>query len=351
MVSKEEKKSKRTLKFLAFFILGVSLIWFIRLLFSNGNPFVFDVAHTDVGKGNNIENIIPAQQRNLLLQDEVLHSYLSNLQNLDAAYFSILSSGNVVNNTQLLNVKNNILLTEIAFNKSIDSVAKAMIKYPNKVDENLFLNMISSFRLALQNRRAISNVRNMLEEKNQTLNPDQKILFTIKNEIIAKDSKIASLETALKLIQNSMALTAAANNNTTSEQFEVNKKLLERDNKITTLTTLSNTLQKQNERLNKQINDAAKATENNDYSLKTKTAILEKKIEDLNAEIRLAQVDCNLVRADASQIISNSKQRRLLLSEAINILNSLAKTENGAMQKKIQDKITRLNQVATTYRD
>ena len=351
MVSKEEKKSKRTIKFLAFFILGVCLIWFVRLLFSNGNPFVFDVARTDVGKGNNVDNIIPAQQRNLLLQDEVLHSYLSSLQNFDAEYISILSGGNVVNNTALLNVKNNILLTEIAFNKSIDSVASAMIKYPNKVDENLFLNMISSFRLALQNRRAINNVRNMLEEKNENLNPDQKILFTIKNELVAKDTKIASLETALKLMQNSVALTAAANNNTTNEQFEINKKLLERDNKITTLTTLSNTLQKQNERLNKQVIDGVKATESNEYALKAKTTVLEKKIEDLNAEIRLAQVDCNLVRADASQIISNSKQRKLLLSEAINILNGLAKTENGAMQKKIQDKITKLNQVATTYRD
>ena len=79
--------------------------------------------------------------------------------------------------------------------------------------------------------------------------------------------------------------------------------------------------------------------------------VLEKRVSDLNTEIRLAQVDCNLSRVDATQIISNSKQRKALLSDALNTLNTLAVNGDATVKRKVLDKINRLNQVSSTFRD
>ena len=78
---------------------------------------------------------------------------------------------------------------------------------------------------------------------------------------------------------------------------------------------------------------------------------LQQKVDVLDAELRLARVDCNLTRVDAAQIISNSRQRKELLSEASGILTSLSKYEDADIKKKVHDKITRLNQVAANSRD
>lgn len=113
---------------------------------------------------------------------------------------------------------------------------------------------------------------------------------------------------------------------------------------------MNNSLQKKYDQLVKQLTDEGDIAVA-DVGTKNRNSSLENKIEELNIELRLAQVECNLTRADKRQIISNSKQRRHLLSEALSILTKLSAADNAIAQKKIQDKIAHLNQVAKNYRD
>lgn len=113
---------------------------------------------------------------------------------------------------------------------------------------------------------------------------------------------------------------------------------------------MNNSLQKKYGQLVKQLTGKGNISVA-DAGNKNRNSSPDNKIEELNIELRLAQVDCNLTRADAGQIISKSKQRRQLLSEALCILTNLSAADNAIAQKKIRDKITRLNQVAKNYRD
>jgi len=54
---------------------------------------------------------------------------------------------------------------------------------------------------------------------------------------------------------------------------------------------------------------------------------------------------------DATQIISNSKQRKQLLSEASSILTDLSASGDADIRSKVKEKIMRLNQVAANTRD
>ncbi|MBC7886259.1 MAG: hypothetical protein H7Z13_00100 [Ferruginibacter sp.] len=331
-------RKKWIIKFIGVLIITAGLLWLVKLVIWRNNPAVFSV--NNPATADTTDHIIASQQRELLSLDEVLHEHLNTLQNLDVSYSALMTD--TVNKNGLIEMNDRISAEEESFRRSIDSVAKEVLTYPNRVDENLFVNMIASFRLALENRRSIANLRNAIANGKTTLSPDQKSMLKLKNDLLSKETRIAYLESALKSKQNS-------NDNPSTAQAEIASN--EKDNKIAHLTAINNTLQKESDRLSKQLSEAGKNFETNESSSKSRNASLENKIDELNAELRLAQVDCNLARVDASQIISNSKQRRHLLSEALSILNSLSKSDNVYTQKKIQDKMARLNQVATNYRD
>ncbi|MEO7766398.1 MAG: hypothetical protein ABIS01_03190 [Ferruginibacter sp.] len=362
-------KRKRLVKIVGVSIVCAGFVWLLILaLYGNDSP-VLHASNNMVL--DNSETIVAGQQRELLMRDEVLHAHFNELQNLDEEYSSLVID--TANRNKLGDVNSRIASAEESFRVSIDSIANEMLDFSNKADENLFVNMITSFRLALDNRHSLSNLRNAMAKSKVSLSPDQRELLLAKNTLLTKDTKIAALENTLKILQNSIDNKSTASTNAIKQENDIYKEqAVEKDKKIASLTSVNSTLQgqnsslqnqnstlqnqysslqKENDRIAKQVNDVAKNTESNDGAIKGRNALLEKKIEELNTEIGLAQVDCNLVRADASQIISNSKQRRILLSEALSILNGLSKSENATIQKKVQDKKNRLNQVATNYRD
>ena len=86
-------------------------------------------------------------------------------------------------------------------------------------------------------------------------------------------------------------------------------------------------------------------------SADTKVNSLEQKVQDLNADLYFAKVDCNLSRADAQQIISNARQRKELLSESLAMLTSLSASGDAGIQKKAKEKIAHLNHIATALHD
>ncbi|MEO6730832.1 MAG: hypothetical protein ABIN01_06420 [Ferruginibacter sp.] len=349
MQTSDKRKKNWTIKIIGIFILSIGLLWLVRLVFWENNPPVLSV--TNSAPADTPENnIIPSQQRELLMQDEILHAHLNALQKLDQTYTVMLTD--TTNKNGLMEINAQIASAEELFRQSIESVSKNMPTYPNREDENLFLNMIASFRLALDNRQSISNLRNAIGNNKAVLNSDQKAMLKIKNDILAKDTRIAALENEMKVMQKNIENSTQANADKAEEdKNSLVEKIVEKDNKIASLTGKSNLLQKEYDRLSRQVSEVGKNLETKESSFKTRSTSLESRIDELTAELRLAQVDCNLSRADASQIISNSKQRRVLLSEALAILNSLPKSDNAAIQKKVQDKITRLNQIASTSRD
>lgn len=352
------KKTKRVIKLIGGIIVSAAILWLVKLTLWSDISGLFQVSSPAYADAN--EKIIASQQQELLMQDEVLHGHLSALQKLDKEYSLLLTD--TANKSGLIDMNTRISLAENYFGESIDSIAKEMLNYPNRVDENLFANLINSFRLALENRRSISNLRDAVSGDNANLNEDKISMLKIKNELLSKETKIANLENALKVMQINLDKRPAAPaiiakapvsmaktpvNVVKEEDNSFKEKINEKDNKIANLTVTNNMLQKEYDRLAKQYSEARKNLENND--IKSKNVTLENKVDELNTELRLAQVDCNLARADVSQIISNPKQRKMLLSEALSILNSFSKSENTSVQKKVQDKILRLNQVAKNY--
>ncbi|CAN5531616.1 hypothetical protein BH11BAC3_BH11BAC3_40200 [soil metagenome] len=341
-----EKGKIRSIVFTAIGLTTIVAVgWMIKSYFW-GN----DNGYTDPGNNNKTaEKNYPQQQRILLQQDQLLHEYLNGLQKLDMEYYGLLTD--TIDNDKLTTLNAKIVVAEKYFSQSLDSISKNPPEYTNPADENFFINMISSFRLSLDDRRSMNDLRSTFSSDSISITDDQKSMLLAKSEMTEKDKRITYLERMISSMQVSEApAPASKKNREMNETAPGNEALIaEKENKIASLSAANANMQKDYDRLLKLQNEASKNISYADY--KTKTLSMQKEIIDLNTELALAQVDCNLSRADATQIISNSKQRKVLLTEALNILNNLSSSENPETQKKVQNKIARLNRVATNYRD
>ncbi len=340
-----EKGKIRTIVFSAIGLTTIVAVgWMIKSFFWSND------AYTDKSSDyKTTEKNIPQQQRILLQQDQLLHEYLNGLQKLDMEYYGLLTD--TTDDEKLAAMNGKIVVAEKYFSQSLDSISKNPPEYPNPADENFFINMISSFRLSLEDRRSMNDLRNTFSSDSVSVTDEQKSMLQAKSEMTEKDKRITYLERMISSMQVSEEPAPAAKKNRgMNENMPANDALtIEKDNKIASLSTANANLQKDYDRLLKRLNEASKNIPVDDY--KTKTLSMQQEITDLNTALALAQVDCNLSRADATQIISNSKQRKVLLTEALNILNNLSTSENPETQKKVKNKIARLNKVATNYRD
>lgn len=102
---------------------------------------------------------------------------------------------------------------------------------------------------------------------------------------------------------------------------------------------------KEADRLVTSSSDAQKNAQN------TKNAALERRSEELADELRFAEVDCNLSRADARQIVYNARQRNDLLTDALTTLTQLEKSPDAEIQKKAREKLTVLRGIASSIHD
>lgn len=87
------------------------------------------------------------------------------------------------------------------------------------------------------------------------------------------------------------------------------------------------------------------------YSGKVQNAAQEHRTSELSDELRFAQVDCNLSRADARQMVYNAKQRKDLLTDALAALNDLARSQDPEVQKKARERIILLRSIASSVHD
>ena len=286
----------------------------------------------------------------LVKDNDVLASRVNTLQQLDQQYAGLLTDSN--SQEQLNSINKDIYIQEEVFRGSIDSI---FLDAPGLADSSLnklFNDIISGYRSILENRRSISSLRTAINMNKTGLKPDEMAMLKNQNELQEKTNKIATLESELKAMTvKGPAIAPSKTDNTSDDVTALKENITELTNKVTSLTTANNALKQDNEKIVKQQNDAIKNLNAGELSFKNKTAGMQQRVDALNAELRLAQVDCNLNRVDASQIISTSKQRKQLLSEASGILTSLSNTDDPAIKKKVQDKILRLNQVAANSRD
>lgn len=287
----------------------------------------------------------------LLLMDETLHNRLNKLQQLDEQYAAMLTDSAAVKNFDSLNTA--IAGQEDLFRTAIDSLERTGNAIEDESSRDEALRMISSFKYLLQSRKSIATLRNAVAVSNPSFSADQKQLIQLQNQLMDKDEKISELETSLALAeikQQPAATPAVAPVTNTANETRLRENMVLLESKISTLTETNNTLKEQYDQL-KQRAEQNKNTASAEADLKARNSSLQQKVEDLNAELRLAQVDCNISRVDATQIISNAKQRKQLLSEASSILTDLSTTNNSDVQRKVKDKIAKLNQVAANSRE
>jgi len=321
-------------------LVGAGIIWIIS--YSAKDPLL-TVDHEIVPASNDIAD----KNLQLIAQDKLMQAHLNDLYKLDETYISLLED--TTRKKELTELNTRIEAKEALFTKSIDSIARQELAFSNADDEIIFLDMIGSFKQAYQNRRSMEALRNTVENNHSFLTPETASFLKLKNELNIKDSRIEKLEYELAMMSKRASDRLVNSAGPTTGIVNASKENSnEQENKIAGLMAVNNALQKKYDRLAK-LSGEEEADNREDWN--KKKISLENKIEELTVELSLAKVDCNLTRTDAGQIISNSKQRRLLLAEALNILNNLSNSDNVVIQKKIQEKITRLNQVAKNYRD
>lgn len=289
----------------------------------------------------------PVNYEGLIHNNNILSNRINSLQQLDQKYADHLSSSGEKKKLDSINLQ--IFVEEEVLRGSIDSIFLNGTGPGDSSLNNLSNNMVATYRSILNNRQAVTSLRTALNFKN--LSTDDKVLLKLQDQLQQKNKQLITLGNSLKNMGTEKNTSIVKNDLTEDNSNGSGKKIADLENKVYLLTSNNYILKQDNEKFLKGQTDVLKNSISSDVSLKKKIAALQQKVDVLDAELRLARVDCNLTRVDAAQIISNSRQRKQLLSEASGILSSLSNYEDADIKKKVNEKITRLNQVAANSRD
>ena len=342
-------KTKRIITFSLIILLTAGLVSLLTAMFLKKGK-----DNTDM-KIDNLRATISTSPMNynmLIENNNILSSRINLLQQLDQKFADQLAESGDKKILDSINLQ--IFVQEEVFRGSLDSIFLNSASQPDTNLNILSNNLVSSYRSILNNRQAITGLRNAVNLNNTSLSPDKKVLLKLQNELQQKNNQLLTLENSIKSIDKEKGnLTTAKNNDVEqNNSAALRKNIIDLENKVYLLTSTNYILKQDNDKFLRAQTEPAKSNSgSNDVILKNKNVTLQRNIDMLDAELRLARVECNLTRVDASQIISNSRQRKELLSEASGILTSLSKYDDADIKKKVNDKITRLNQVAANSRD
>lgn len=348
-VNSSSRKMNMLFFVLALFITGgLIFILFSSLKEVDGGA----LASKNFPSANTVNAGFNSSDKKMVQYGELLNAQLNHLVQLDEQFAAMQGSALGNKNYDSLNLV--ILKQEESLRKSIDSISGQETGAIKEGGE-LFAGMITAYRAMLESRKNIAGIRNAVAISQGSFTPDEKAMFKIQEEIMAKTNRITTLENALKELEKKEAgtpsLVLAKQNEKFADSIRFVASINVLQNKITTLNTSINNLKLENDRLQKLQGDNVKNTGSSDASLKEKTIIMQQRIDALNTELQLSQVDCNLSRVDAGQIISTAKQRKMLLNEASSILTNLANSGNSDAKRRAQEKIVKLNQIAANSRD
>lgn len=274
---------------------------------------------------------------------------VNELQQLDQQYATLLTEPD--SKKMLAAVNQQIYVQQEIFRGSLDSAFLHISIHGDSSINKFFTSIVAGYRSILENRGAVGSLRTAINLNKTGLSPNQAAAIKNQNELQIKNNKIALLETTIKTMTVKNKPSNEPILEDRDELVTLKRNIASQENKVAALLTINNSLKQDNDKLLKLESDYVKNIGASDAANKNKTNSLQQKVDALNAELRLAQVDCNLSKVDAGQIISTSKQRKQLLSEASGILTNLANSEDVIIKKKVQEKITRLNKIAANSRD
>ncbi len=285
------------------------------------------------------------QQAQILIgTNEKLQQRLASLQQLDQQYAASITNAAFAATSDSLNKL--ILQEEMVLQNATEAATGDLDSITDETIKTNFEKMLIAYNGFVENRKAISILRGTVAMQSSTLAPDEKAMLQLQQELMEKNSQIVALEKAGRGTTVPRAVVVEKGNDAALQQ---NIEALE--SKVALLTANNNNLKHDNEKLAKGQSDATKNAGASEQMLKEKNTQLQQKLDDLNAEIQLVKVDCNLNRVDATKIISNAKQRKQLLNEASDILTGLSATGNTSTKNKVKEKINRLNMVAANSRE
>ena len=342
-------KTKRIITFSLIILLTAGLVSLLTAMFLKKGKDNTDVKIDNLRATTSTS---PMNYNMLIENNNILSSRINLLQQLDQKFADQLAESGDKKILDSINLQ--IFVQEEVFRGSLDSIFLNSASQPDTNLNILSNNLVSSYRSILNNRQAITGLRNAVNLNNTSLSPDKKVLLKLQNELQQKNNQLLTLENSIKSIDKEKGnLTTAKNNDVEqNNSAALRKNIIDLENKVYLLTSTNYILKQDNDKFLRAQTEPAKSNSgSNDVILKNKNVTLQRNIDMLDAELRLARVECNLTRVDASQIISNSRQRKELLSEASGILTSLSKYDDADIKKKVNDKITRLNQVAANSRD
>lgn len=333
------------LKFTALYILSLALVAFIISVFiprtaaSNTVATAKPLESNDVPATDLLNKLvgINAQYQSLKQQD----------QNYSGKAISPAGTG------ELTTLQKEINENEKSLSNKLDSLDNIARSYTNQKSSSLLHSFVESFRMVLSDRSSMQAYKTTVLSGGN-LTSSQQDLIRMQNEIQVRNSRITALEGQISSLQNKQSTVVPVTENTNDNQQKndaLQATINAQESKIANLTATNASLEKELRANNDALDQLKKSSDNSSQTGKNQTAILEKRISDLNAEIRFVQVDCNLARVDATQIISNAKQRKLLLADALSTLNTLSATGDASVKRKVAEKMSRLNQVASSVRD
>lgn len=288
------------------------------------------------------EGISMAQEQ-LLNESDILLLKLKQLQKADELYASLFIQSKVTPAMDSVDTK--ISTEEAKFKNVIDSFNQKKDSYSGR-DKDLFQKMNDYFEQSFESRRSIGNIRYALAEGNFNLDDNQQKWLKLNSDLIAKNNRIEELQNSLNSKNEKAASVAALSNSSETVSLKATLQLQrsENENLKNKINSLNNTISGLQSNLAKKGNSVANNSENISSSNS-------KKVEILNDQIELANINCNLIRADVQQIISNSKQRQKLLSDALANLNNLSKSNNPEIKNEVNIKLKELQRIAETVRD
>lgn len=336
-------KKQLKFRFALLYIVSLVLLSLIFLAFWN----IYGTARVTTNDDTSANSL---EEHNILKQDELLHRGLIKLQQLDSKYATMLTDSSNKNALDSLNQL--ITSAENAYSSTIDKVNAQKNNITIAANKQMLDSILSSFRLALNNRRSVGFMRAALASDNNLNDPQRKLLM-LQIDLNNKNERILSLENELKNSKASGVDNTVASSQTAAPQQvqELQINIAKEKQNVAELTAQNNTLLKDNNRLNSLVNELkTNANDGQKKSGETNSEMVNR-INDLSTKLAFAQVDCNLTRADARQIISNSRQRKDLLQDALTALNSLAQSKNPSIQQKAKEKLTQLQSIASSSHD
>ncbi len=341
-----EEERKLKIKFVIILIASIVLLSgvFAALWFYNSPTY------TEMPTGD-AENIV------LLNEDQLLHEGLMKLDELNMNYSKFLAAS--AGRASLDSLNNLINTSEADFSNLIERMYGQKSKFKNPGNSEKSDHIIHAFISSLNYRKSYDSLRmasaGFVNEEN--LEGDNLSIQQLKMSVQSKDDTIKNLLSQLRF-QNQLKkydspVEQYIQPNTEIESLQSNVKK-QRDS-IKILSTVYNSLIKDNSNLTDQLNKLKLNNNNNttpdEGQMPDKINSLNNKIDDLNAELVFARVDCNLTRANGKDIIYNSRQRKDLLNESLRSLKYLSKSDNPVIQRKVKDKLQVIQNLSTTVRD